>query len=90
MEKLTLGHPEYVHAATVASLGWAALPRRAIVQDLRLGILKTLPVPPIVRTISVVRRHARGGPAQEAFWDMLTGEPRAASAKISSDGRGRA
>ena len=88
METMALGHPEYVRAATIAGLGWAALPRRAVVQDIRLGILKTLPLPPIVRTISVVRRHGKGGPAQEAFWTMLTGDVKGPSAKISSDGRG--
>jgi DNA-binding transcriptional LysR family regulator len=89
MDMLTVGHPEYVRAAAVAGLGWAALPKRAVVQDMRLGILKALPVPPIARTISVVRRHAQGGPAQEAFWKLLTGGDGAASAKISADGRRR-
>jgi len=88
VEKMVLGHPEYVRAATIAGLGWAALSKRAVVQDIRLGILKSLPVPPIVRMISIVRRHARGGPAQEAFWTMLTGGEKGPSAKISSDGRG--
>ena len=91
METMALGHPEYVRAATIAGLGWSALPKRAVLQDVRLGILKSLPVPPIVRTISVVRRHAQGGPAQEAFWTMVTGgagSPTPASGKISTDGRG--
>jgi DNA-binding transcriptional LysR family regulator len=87
MDMLTVGHPEYVRAAAVAGLGWAALPKRAVVQDIRLGILKTLPVPPIVRTISLIRRHARGGPAQEAFWNLLTGGQNPPSVKISRDGR---
>lgn len=87
MDMLTVGHPEYVRAAAVAGLGWAALPKRAVVQDIRLGILKSLPLPPIVRTISVIRRHARGGPAQEAFWKLLTGGRPPASGKISVDGR---
>ncbi len=87
VEKMVLGHPEYVRAATIAGLGWAALPKRAVVQDIRLGILKSLPVPPIVRMISIVRRNAQGGPAQEAFWTMLTGGVKGPSARISSDGR---
>lgn len=92
VEMMVLGHPEYVRAATIAGLGWSALPKRAVVQDIRLGILKSLPVPPIVRTISVVRRHSQGGPAQEAFWKMLTGGAGGAvlaSTKISTDGRGK-
>jgi len=42
-----------------------------------------------VRMISVVRRRSQGGPAQEAFWALLTGGQGAASGKISSDGRGK-
>ena len=89
MDMLTVGHPEYVRAAAVAGLGWAALPKRAVVQDMRLGILKGLPLPPIVRTISIIRRHARGGPAMEAFWSLLTGGQGLASGKISRNGRGQ-
>lgn len=90
MEMMSLGHPEYVRAATVAGLGWSALPKRAVVGDIRLGILKSLPVPPIVRSITVVRRRSQGGPAQEAFWNMLTGGATPASGKISSNGRASA
>ena len=85
-EVLNLGHHEYVRAATIAGLGFAALPRRAVVADLRSGLLKSLPVPPMVRSICAVRRPSRGGPAQEAFWTQLTGAHPAASGKISSDG----
>ena len=85
-EVLNLGHHEYVRAATIAGLGFAALPRRAVVADLRSGLLKSLPVPPMVRSISAVRRPSHGGPAQEAFWTQLTGAQQAASGKISSDG----
>ena len=86
-ESLNLGHHEYVRAATIAGLGFAALPKRAVVGDLRSGLLKALPVPPMVRSISAVRRPGRGGPAQEAFWTQLTGGHQTASGKISSDGR---
>ncbi len=89
VEMMVLGHPEYVRAATIAGLGWSALPKRAVAEDIRLGTLKTLPTPPIVRTIRVIRRQAQGGPAQEAFWTMLTGGAATASGKISSDGWGR-
>src|SRR6266508_1774529 len=73
LETMNLGHPEYVRALTIAGLGFAALPKRAVIDDMRRGILKSLAVPPIVRSITAVRRPARGGPAQEAFWDQLTG-----------------
>jgi DNA-binding transcriptional LysR family regulator len=86
LEILNVEHPEYVRAMTVAGLGFAALPKRAVLNDLRLGILKALPVPPIVRAITAVRRSARGGPAQEAFWTLLTGGHVTASGTISGDG----
>src|SRR5256885_9754958 len=34
VEVLNLGHPEYVRAATVAGLGFAALPKRAVANDI--------------------------------------------------------
>ena len=89
VESLNLGHPEYVRAAVVAGLGFAALSRRAVAADLHSGVLKRLPIAPIVRPITIVRRSARGGPAQEAFWDSLTGGAIAPSGKISADGHGR-
>ena len=89
VEVLNLGHPEYVRAATVAGLGFAALPKRAVANDVAAGLLKRLPVPPAVRPILAVRRHGRGGPAQEAFWELLTGSSDAATAspKISGNGQ---
>jgi DNA-binding transcriptional LysR family regulator len=86
VEVMNLGHPEYVRAATVAGLGFAALPKRAVANDVAAGLLKRLPVTPVVRPITAVRRPSRGGPAQEAFWDLLTGSERPASGKISQDG----
>ena len=88
-EAMDLGHHEYVRAAAIAGLGFAALPKRAVVSDLRAGVLKTLPVPPMVRSITAVRRPSRGGPAQDAFWALLTGGATGASGTISSDGRSR-
>lgn len=89
IETMNVEHPEYVRAMTVAGLGFAALPKRAVLSDLRLGILKTLPVPPIVRTITAVRRAACGGPALEAFWSLLTGGQVAASGTITNGWEGR-
>jgi DNA-binding transcriptional LysR family regulator len=86
VEVLNLGHPEYVRAATIAGLGFSALPKRAVANDVAAGLLKRLPVAPVVRPIMAVRRHGRGGPAQEAFWELLTGSDRPASGKISRDG----
>src|SRR5258706_11892552 len=42
-ETLNLGHPEYVRAAALAGLGYAALPRLAVAADLESGALKHLP-----------------------------------------------
>jgi DNA-binding transcriptional LysR family regulator len=88
VDVLNLGHPEYVRAAAVAGLGFAALPKRAVVNDVAAGLLKRLPVAAVVRPISAVRRHGRGGPALEAFWDLLRGAggEKPASPKISPDG----
>ncbi len=89
VDVLNLGHPEYVRAAAVAGLGFAALPKRAVVNDIAAGLLKRLPVPPVVRAINAVRRHGRGGPALEEFWNLLTGAPgseKSASVKINPDG----
>src|SRR5437762_2388695 len=87
VEVLNLGHPEYVRAATVAGLGFAALPKRAVTNDITAGLLKRLPVAPVVRPITAVRRHGRGGPAPEAFWEVRAGGGLPASGKISRDGR---
>jgi DNA-binding transcriptional LysR family regulator len=86
VQVLNLGHPEYVRAALLAGLGFCALPKRAVAGDLIRGDVKRLPVPSVVRPISAVRRSARGGPAQEAFWELLTGARTTTSARISADG----
>lgn len=83
---LNLGHPEYVRAAVLAGLGFCALSQRAVAGDLSSGEVKRLPVPSVLRSISAVRRSTRGGPAQEAFWELLTGGPLTTSARISADG----
>jgi DNA-binding transcriptional LysR family regulator len=83
---LNLGHPEYVRAAVLAGLGFCALSKRAVATDLASGEVKRLPVQSILRPISAVRRSARGGPAQEAFWELLTGGRLPTSARISADG----
>lgn len=86
VDAMNLGHPEYVRAAAVAGLGFAALSKRAVASDIHSGILKRLPIPPHVRAITLIRRPGRGGPVQEAFWDQLTGGIPPASTTISQDG----
>jgi DNA-binding transcriptional LysR family regulator len=86
VDVLNLGHPEYVRAAVLAGLGFCALPRRAVASYLASGVIKQLPVEAVNRPISAIRRAARGGPAHEAFWELLTGGHAATSAKITADG----
>ena len=71
-EILNLGHPEYVRAAAIAGLGYAVLPVLAVESDLAAGLLKRLPGPSSVRSISAIRRHSMGGPTLEEFWRHLT------------------
>jgi DNA-binding transcriptional LysR family regulator len=71
-DALNLGHPEYVRAAAVSGLGYAALPRLAVEADLKSGLLKRLPGPSTQRAIRAIRRRAPGGPALEQFWLLLT------------------
>ncbi|TMF69604.1 MAG: LysR family transcriptional regulator [Chloroflexi bacterium] len=86
VEVLNLGHPEYVRAAVVAGLGFAALSKRAVASEIHTGLLRRLPIRPLLRSITAVRRADRGGPSQEAFWDLLTRGAVAASTRISADG----
>ncbi len=71
-DSMNLGHPEYVRAAAIAGLGYAALPRLAVEADLASGLLKRLPGPSSQRAIRAIRRRAPGGPALEQFWLLLT------------------
>lgn len=73
-EALNLGHPEYIRAAVIAGLGYAALSRQAVEADLESGSLKRLPGPSSFRLIHGIRRRAHGGPALERFWALLTSE----------------
>ena len=68
---LNLGHPEYVRAAALAGLGYAALPLLAVTADLEVGLLKRLPVASMKRAISATRRSSAGGPTLEEFWYFL-------------------
>lgn len=70
-EVMNLGHPEYVRAAALAGLGYAALPLLAVQSDLKSGLLKRLPTPPVERPILAIRRSGQGGPTLEEFWKHL-------------------
>ena len=68
---LNLGHPEYVRAAALAGLGYAALPLLAVKADLEAGVLKRLPGPSTRRAIRAIRRESLGGPTLEEFWRFI-------------------
>lgn len=70
-EVMSLGHPEYVRAAALAGLGYAALPLLAVRDDIEAGLLHRLPLPAAARPIRAIRRHAQGGPTLEEFWRYL-------------------
>ena len=69
---LSLGHTDYVRAAAVAGLGYAALPLQAVEAELARGTLKRLPWASRKRVIRAVRRPHEGGPMLEEFWSLLT------------------
>src|SRR5207245_4320886 len=71
VEVLNLGHPEYVRAAAVAGLGFAALSKRAVASEIHTGLLRRLPIRPLLRSITALARADRGGRSQEAFWALL-------------------
>ena len=68
---LTLDHTDYVRAAAVGGLGYAALPLEAVEHELATGALKRLPWPSRKRAIHAVRRRSEGGPMLEEFWRFL-------------------
>jgi DNA-binding transcriptional LysR family regulator len=72
-ESMNLGHPEYVRAAAIAGLGYAALPLLAVEAELESGVLVRLPGPTSKRSITAIRRPSVGGPTLEEFWLHLTG-----------------
>jgi len=88
-EVMNLGHPEYVRAAALAGLGYAALPLQAVQADLDSGILKRLPAPSTVRDIHAIRRAAQGGPTLEQFWRFLVERAKGAAGTSRSEARRR-
>ncbi|MEA2657109.1 MAG: hypothetical protein QOI23_2474 [Chloroflexota bacterium] len=80
-EVMNLGSPEYVRAAAIAGLGYAALPLLAVETDLGSGVLKRLPAPLSLRAISAIRRPSEGGRTLEEFWRHLTGKAQPVSGR---------
>jgi DNA-binding transcriptional LysR family regulator len=80
-ESMNLGHPEYVRAAAIAGLGYAALPVLAVEADLKSGVLVRLPGPTSRRAITAIRRSSVGGPTLEEFWLHLIGRTQAGAGR---------
>jgi DNA-binding transcriptional LysR family regulator len=62
-----------LHAALLAGLGFAMMPRSVVIGDIVSGQLVALPRPGrrVVQVFSAARRRGTPTPAQEAFWDHL-------------------
>ena len=88
-EVMNLGHPEYVRAAALAGLGYAALPLQAVQSDLDSGVLKRLPAPSTVRDIHAIRRATQGGPTLEQFWRFLVERAKGSAETSRSEARRR-
>ena len=71
-EVMNLGHPEYVRAAALAGLGYAALPLLGVKADLDAGTLVRLPGPSKKRAMTAIRRGGAGSPTLEEFWPTLS------------------
>lgn len=88
LPRLLFRQMDAVRGAVRAGLGFAALPRVAIEDDLALGTLVALPLPPRHRWIRAVRRQAPAGPVLESFWLHL--EAKRWRAPVTAEGRSRA
>lgn len=71
VSKLHLGHLDVVRTAALRGLGFAALPRIAVAEELEAGRLKELAVPARRRWVRAVRR-TEAGAVLDAFWRELT------------------
>jgi len=79
-ETMNLGHPEYVRAAALAGLGYAALPLLAVEADIASGVLVRLAGASSRRAIRAIRRQSAGGPTLEEFWLLLSAKASAPAA----------
>jgi len=64
-----------LHAALLAGLGFAMMPRSVVLDDIEAGRLVALPRPGrrVVQVFSAARRRGTPTPAQQAFWNHLSG-----------------
>ncbi|MGH7876845.1 MAG: LysR family transcriptional regulator [Candidatus Dormibacteraceae bacterium] len=71
VDKLQLGQMDVVRAAVRAGLGFAALPRIALRDEIESGAIVVLPLATRWRWMRAIRRSTPAGPALEALWEEL-------------------
>jgi DNA-binding transcriptional LysR family regulator len=69
--RIEIGQLDAVRAAARAGVGFAALPRLAVQDEIDSGHMVVLGVPPHSRWIRAVRRPNLNGPAVETLWALL-------------------
>jgi DNA-binding transcriptional LysR family regulator len=74
LPRIHLTSIEAVRRSLLSGLGFAALPRAAVADDLRSGALAAIDVPPRSRAICALRRPGTSGPMVDVFWALLVGE----------------
>ena len=90
LSRLELTSLEAVRQSLLLGLGFAAVPKISVAEDLRTRSLVRLPVPSRIRPICAVRRPGPGGTAIEAFWPTLSaavrnGVPERGDADVPND-----
>lgn len=75
VSRIQIGQMDAVRAGVRAGVGFAALPRLAVQDDVEAGLLTVLPIRPHSRWIRAIRRPTLGGPAVEALWSLLRQRP---------------
>jgi DNA-binding transcriptional LysR family regulator len=76
VSRLELTSLEAVRRSLLSGLGFAAVPKIAVADDLRNRALVRLPVPTRIRSICAIRRPGSGGTAVDAFWPVLSSPDR--------------
>jgi DNA-binding transcriptional LysR family regulator len=71
LHKVQLASLEAVRQALLAGMGFAAVPRVAVAEDLRRGELARMRVTSRSRSICALRRPGAPSPAVDAFWELL-------------------